>query len=511
VTGRYVEAVPEASVRTAVDSGKDARATLPRFAALLVLSAALAQLVALAAVANLYGYHRDELYFRMLPPAAGYVDQPPLTPALARLFSDVVADEAWAIRIPAALFAAASVVVVALITREVGGGCFAQGIAAWGYAFAAFPLIFGHVLLTASLDLLVWPAVVLCILRATLRHRPRWWLVAGLIVGLSMYNKLLIALLLASLAAGILVLGPRRILASWEPYAGAAIAVVIGLPNLVYQWANGWPQLAMGRALAENNADEVRILMWPLLLVLLGPLLVPTWVAGCVALLRRPGWRPIRFLVVALPVLLMLTFVGGSQFYYPLGLLACLYAIGCVPVAEWAADRRRRTVVIGTVAANALLSSVISLPLIPASVLGMTPIPDINQATADQIGWPQYTAQVEAAVAQAGVPADELVILATNYGEAGALDRYGSDALPTVVSGHNALTELGRPDQRVTTAVVVGYQSRGIAMEFESCELVGELDNGLDVDNEEQGAPITICSGPLEPWFQLWTRIGHFD
>src|SRR3712207_2551697 len=104
---RSVGAIPGASAAntTAGRSLPRRPGVLPRFAAFPVLSAALAQLVLLAATANLYGYHRDELYFRMLPPATGYVDQPPLTPTLARFFTDVVADEVWAIRIPAMLFA----------------------------------------------------------------------------------------------------------------------------------------------------------------------------------------------------------------------------------------------------------------------------------------------------------------------------------------------------------------------------------------------------------------------
>ena len=106
-----------------------------------------------------------------------------------------------------------------------------------------------------------------------------------------------------------------------------------------------FPQLAMGAALQEENGDEVRLLVWPFLLVLLGPFLVPTWVAGIVALLRRPAWRDLRFLAGAFAVLLALVTWAGTQFYYPYGLLVCLYAIGCVPVADWGTTRVRRGLV----------------------------------------------------------------------------------------------------------------------------------------------------------------------
>jgi len=114
----------------------------------------------------------------MLPPAWGYVDQPPLTPWLARTFTSVVADEAWAVRIPATLASAASVVILGLITRELGGDRRAVAFAAWGAAFAGLPLALGHVLLTSTIDLPLTLAVVLTVLLA-LRTNPRWWLAAG--------------------------------------------------------------------------------------------------------------------------------------------------------------------------------------------------------------------------------------------------------------------------------------------------------------------------------------------
>ena len=86
------------------------------------VGAAMAALaVVLTATSGGYGFARDELYFRMLRPAWGYLDQPPLTPWLVRTFVTTVADAPWAVRIPATLAAVASVLVVVLITRELGG------------------------------------------------------------------------------------------------------------------------------------------------------------------------------------------------------------------------------------------------------------------------------------------------------------------------------------------------------------------------------------------------------
>ena len=168
--------------------------------------------VLLSLFSNGYGYHRDELYFRLLDLRWGYVDQPPLAPLLAHVFGSL-SDQPWAIRIPATLAAAVSVLLLVLIVRELDGGAGAQALCAWGYSFAAVPLIFGHTLLTSTLDLPVWPAVLLFVLRAQLRAEPQWWLVAGGVVGVSLYNKLLIAVLLLALGLGLLLVGPRRAVA----------------------------------------------------------------------------------------------------------------------------------------------------------------------------------------------------------------------------------------------------------------------------------------------------------
>jgi hypothetical protein len=476
-----------------------------------VFSAMVALAVVLTAFSGRYGYHRDELYFRILHPGWGYVDEPPLTPLLARFFSRVVADSPWAMRIPATLATVLSVYVVVLITRELGGGRGAQAICAWGYAFASLPLIMGHALLTSTIDLPVWPAVVLFVIRAQLRREPRWWLAAGLVVGLSMYNKLLVAVLLAALAAGLALVGPRRVLWSKWVLAGATLALIVGSPNLVYQATHHWPQLSMGRALARDNAGDVHIMMWPFLFLILGPPLVPIWAAGLVSLVRRPEWRPVRFLAAAFPVLLALVFAMGAQFYYPFGLLSVLFAVGCVPAEAWLA-RWRRLVVAG-VSLNSAVSLVLGLPLIPLSVLGSTPVPAVNQVAQDSVGWPAYVGQIDAVYARLPV-ADRrtAVVYASNYGEAGAIQRYGGRFhLPAVYSGQNQLYYQARPPASATVVVFIGGQFPRARGHFQSCVVAGHLDNGVDVDNEEQDEPIAVCRGPVGGWQAVWPALRHED
>jgi 4-amino-4-deoxy-L-arabinose transferase-like glycosyltransferase len=468
----------------------------------------------LTAFSNGYGFHRDELYFRMLRPGWGYVDQGPLTPMLVRWLSRHVADQPWAIRIPATASTVISVLVVALITRELGGRRTAQVLAAWAHAFAASPLLFGHVMLTSSLDVLVWPLVALAVIRAVQRSDPRWWLVAGVVVGLSMYNKLLIAMLLIALAAGIAAVGPRRLLVSPWVLGSAAVALLLGSPNLVYQATHGWPELAMGRALADNNAADVRVQMWPFLLLLLGPPLAAVWGAGWLACWRRPEWRPVRFLAAGFPVMLALVFVAGTQLYYPFGYLVVLFAAGCVPAGELIERSKPwRIVAVVGVAVNAVVSAVIALPLVPVSALGSTPIPGMNQTAGDAIGWPTYVAQIARVYGE--LPASQArgaVVVTSNYGEAGAVARFGPAlGLPAVYAAQNQLYYQARPPDRTTTVVVVGGQVFDIRPYFTGCRIQARLDNGDEVDNEEQGEPVAVCRGPIAPWPVIWAALKHYD
>jgi hypothetical protein len=141
------------------------------------------------------------------------------------------------------------------------------------------------------------------------------------------------------------------------------------------------------------------------------------------------------------------------------------------------------------------------------------PIAALNPADRDSIGWPAYVGQV--AQAYQALPAADravAVLVAGNYGEAGALDRFGGRyGLPTVYSGHNELYRFGPPPDSARVVVVVGLRRVAASGWFAGCTTVGRLDNGVGVDNEEQGRPIMVCREPREPWHLLWPRFQHHD
>jgi hypothetical protein len=287
--------------------------------------------------------------------------------------------------------------------------------------------------------------------------------------------------------------------------AGIGLAVVVGLPNILYQIANGWPQLVMAAAIERDKGTDSRILFVPLQVALIGAFLMPVWIAGIVRLVRDPRLRAVA---VAYPILCVLVLVTGGQPYYPLGLVLALFAAGCVPAAGWIA-RHRALFAVG-LALNTAVAVLVALPVLPVTALARTPVPAMNQAVSDQIGWPVYVRQITD-VYRALPPEDQAraVIVTANYGEAGALDKYGHD-LPAAYSGHNELWFRGRPADDETVLIAVGY-GPALGARFASCTVAVDLDNGVDIPNEEQENDVRVCRDPHRPWSMMWPEFQHYS
>ena len=464
--------------------------------------------VLLLALSGRYGWHRDELYFRVAGRHLdwGYIDQPPFTPLVARLGSEVADGNLFVLRFVPAVAAALTVVLGAALVRELGGSRRAQVVGAGVVAASGFVLGAGHLLATSTFDLLAWMAALVLCARLLRTDEPRWWLAIGAVVGAAMLNKHLIVLLVASVVVGLAVERRWRLLVTPWAVAGAAIAVVLAAPNLLWQAANGWPQLDMADALAERLAVENRLTLLPLQVLFFGPVVVVLLWRGAAWLVRAPEGRRLRPLLWAWPVGLALTFATAGRPYYVFPLTLAVGLAGVVASERMDLDLRRLA---RLVAINGAISALLALPVLPQSWAAAVAV--ANETAIEQIGWPELAEQV--ADVLASLPDEErdgAIVLAASYGEAGALDLHGDD-LPPVHSGHNSYADFGQPSDDEATVVAVRYPAARIGRYFERCEQVTTVRTPHDVPNEIEGTPIHVCRGLRGTWPEVWDQLRHLS
>ncbi len=479
----------------------------------LVLPVALAELLLLVATANRYGYHRDELYFRVAArhPAWGYDDQPALTPLLGRFSEWTLGADPRGLRVVSAVAMALVVVLVALIARELGAGRTGQAVAALATGASAATMAVGHLLSTTTFDVLVWVTVVYLVARILGGGDERQWLLVGLVAGLGLENKQLVLLLVAALASGCLIARRWELARSRWLWFGATLMLALWIPNLLWQANHGWPQLELAAKIGDEDPIGYRAQLLPLQFLLLGPLLAPLWLGGLWWLLRRAEAWPYRPLGLAYLALLAIALATGAKPYYTMGLLLALLGAGGVVAESWLRERRGRMLALGVaIGVSAAVAALITLPLVPVEDVHTTPIPDVNEDAIETIGWPTFAATV-GRVWNRLPPAERsnAVVYASNYGEAGAIARYGPElGITRAYSGHNAFWRFGRPPDGARPIVVVGYHDPAVLRDdFGGCMLSARIDNGVALDNEEQGAPVWTCATTVEPWSMLWPRL----
>jgi 4-amino-4-deoxy-L-arabinose transferase-like glycosyltransferase len=474
----------------------------------------------LLALSTRYGFHRDELYFmecaRHLQ--ASYVDQPVLTPLLAWVSLKVFGVSLLALRMWPALAAWATVVVAGLMAREFGGGRRAQLLAA--IATATMPVVLGgdHLFGPTAFDILAWAALALVVVRIGRTGDVRWWLAGGLVLGLGLANKHSVGLFAVALVIGIFLSGGRRLVLNRWFVFGAAIAVAFTIPDIWWQAQHQWATIGMSHALAQENGGLGNIAGFVIgQLIMSAVAMVVVWVAGLRFLWRsgRPLWRALVWAYAILFVFFAVT--TGAKIYYLAGAYVFLLAAGAVAIDARLAARAGglRRLLLATAVSVAIAVPLV-LPVLPPGDLGWTQ--KVNPVLAESVGWPQLVGTVR--TAWFSLPASQranAVIFTSNYGEASAINVLGT-GLPQAVSGHNTYWWWGPGNPRATTVLAVmpgpadgGGDAAYLGQFFTSVRAVATLSNPYGLHNQEWGGHVYLCTGPRQPWGQMWPQLRQYS
>lgn len=491
---------------------------LPPFATVPVLLVAAAFAVAHLFTLDRYGYFGDELYFIAAGanPAWGYVDQPPAVPLIAQAMQTLFPDSVVALRLPALAVTCGYLIIAALIARELGGDKPTQAITAGACAVTPHFVGSGHLLVTYSFDQTLWAAVIWTLARWARLHslgRPgnRVLLTAGILTAAALQVKMLIPALWIALLAAVILIGPRAMITRWGLWAGGTIATVSALPTLVWQAANGWPQLAMAGVVAGETAGPVTFLLVTARQI--GPIAGVLTVVGLLALFASPRLRRYRFLGLTIVLVTLIFMVTGGRTYYTAGTYGLLYAAGAVAIRHECARRGRAVKAGWLVTATGCFAlstwfAVHTLPIAPPSAITKK-----NVVGTASLGWHRITGSI-AAIRDALPPEQRAhsAVITNDYWSASALAQFGPDhGINKVYSPSRGYWYFGKPGPDVDTVVFLGGDPAQLRDLFTTVRRAGTIRPQQPAPTFYDGMRVWTATNPTRPWSQIWPRMHHMS
>jgi hypothetical protein len=502
----------------------------------LVLAIAAAALLVHLIGAGRYGHFGDELYFMACAEHLdwGYVDQPPLIALVAWLTRHVLGTSVFAVNVVPALACCVTVWLTGRIARELGGGAFAQGLAALCSACAGTYMAMGHLFTMNVGEPLFWMGNVLLVVLMISGGSKRLWLWTGLLVGLGLQNKYSMAFFAVSMLAGLLLTPERRILSSRWFWAGLLLANLIFLPNLLWNMHHHWPFLELMHNIRANGRDPI---LSPAEFMLtqiteMNPLTALVWVPGCLYLLFSRRLGRFRCLGYAFVFLLGLMIVLHGKDYYAAPVYPIAFAAGAIAVDDFA--RRRgmgwvKPALPALIVASAVAMLPAAVPVLPIDrfagywqFLARAIQFQVNEKAMVEeplphnyswsVGWEEMTAAT--ARAYNSLPPDErsrTAVWANDFGAAGAIDYFGPKyGLPKAICGHQNYWMWGPRGYSGQTAILVSTPISSARQYFDEVAVVESVNNPYAPPWENR--PILLCRKPrFESLSAIWPGLKKWE
>lgn len=480
-----------------------------------------------AATAGRYDAQRNELYFLACGwhPDFGYVDQPPLVPLIAAA-TQVFGVNIWLLRLPATIAAIGLVFLAASFARLLGGGGRAAAFAAIAAGIAPGLAGLTSHLTTSTFEPIAWTGAAFLLTRALLHDRRSDLIWTGVLAGMAMEAKWGIAAWLVALGMGAVATPARHILSWWQLWLGVVISAVLFAPNLVWQWQHGWPffEVILPHLDSQKNfTGPLWLFEWRQAMSM-NLLLATLCVAGVLGPLLDRRLAKVRFLSLGFVLTTAFYFIERGTNYYLFPVYPTMFVVGavfCEGLNVWITRGW-----IAAAIAVSLLFAPIALPVLSPvqlqkymEVTGIRPAPieaagvgaPLTQSLSDEFGWRELEQEVAAVFRQLS-PDDQkrVAVLASNYGQAAAIDVYGAaDGLPPALSGHNQYWLWGPRGYDGSLAIHIGGDPDRWRRICGSVDVVDKTSDPYAMPYENNRS-IFICRDLRIPVARLWDRLKRF-
>jgi hypothetical protein len=473
-----------------------------------------------------YGFFGDELYTIALSQhlAFGYVDLPPLVPALVALSRALLGDSLFAHHTFPALAGAATLVFMGLITKEFGGKTFAVSLGVLAFIVTPIWLGFDSIFCYDAFDQLALAAFLYVLVRFLHSGNRRLWLLLGLIAGIACLTKMTILFLGPGFLIALLISKYRRDLLTPYPWLGAVICVFVVSPYLFWQAANNWPTFEYWTNYGIIRMGERQPILEFLIGVLYcaGLLLLPLWLAGLSRIFRHLDRVDYSFLGWMFGAAAVTLFLRNTKISMLIELYIPLMAAGAVLVEELAARARWgtwiRAVAVGYLLLAGIDAVLTELPIMPleriealSRALGPLhpPYQEFGQTfytspvLSGKRGWEEFVQEVAEVYAE--LPAEERAVAgvwADWYGPASAIDHLGPKyGLPHAVTGHLTYYLWGPGYSWDVMVIVTRYP---VTSFFNECERKRDIHHPYVY----VGSPtVYVCREPKSSVDDIWSKL----
>jgi len=490
---------------------------------LALVAVALAVMAVHIATNGGYGVHRDEL--QVLDDARhlawGFVPYPPFTPFVESIALILFGHWLRGLRMFSVLAQGLVLILTGWMARDLGGRRLTQIVAALAVAVSPLPMFEATEFQYTSFDMLWCVLTAFFLIRLLKSEDPRWWLGVGAALGLGMMTKYTVPFYIAGIALGVLLTPARRYLKSRWLWYGAALSLLIFLPNLLWQIHHNFVTIRFLHHIHARDVTEGRArgFLRDQFLINGNPFLAPMWIAGVFYFFAVRDGKRYRLMGWFWAVPVAILFFAKGRGYYAGAVYPMLLAAGAIlweRTAHWLSmgwSLVFKAVTFTAIAAGGVMAGAMLLPILPLNSPHNIAV-KISGDLREEVGWRTLVGTV-AHIWDSLTPAERsnFAIITGNYGETGAIDYYGpAYGLPQAISGTNTAWYRGYGNPPPETLIVIGLSQRQANGLFHSCRHAGHNGNRFGIKNEEstQHPDIFVCGPPREAWPQFWKHFRNF-
>jgi hypothetical protein len=442
-----------------------------------------------------YGIFRDELYYLACAKRIdlGYVDHPPFSIYILALWKWLFGDTLFAIRFVPAIISSASLFVLGILTKRLGGGRAAITIAMLTYMFTPIFLGMNTIFSMNTFDFLFWITSAYFLLRIVQEEDKKLWIWLGVVIGVGLLNKTSMLWFSSGVFLAIIFTSLRKYLKTKYPYIAAIIALIIFSPFIIWNISHDFAHLEFMRNAATRKYGGLSPMSFIMdQLLILNPLAVFIWLPGIYFFFfNEEGKKGKAVIFIWIATFLILLINGHSKGEYVAAAYQILFAGGAVMIEKWSTRKKwvKYSMAIPVILIGIFFSP-LARPTFPLeqflkfqSTLGLEPLSNegnslnrnIPQYYADMHGWDDLAKSVSKVYQSLSEEERKATLVyCSNYGKAGAIEYYGKNyPLPKVICPHNSFWYWWPDTNNYTTLIIIGGRIEDHLHSLKEVEAVG--------------------------------------